>query len=117
VSGNHNAHTDTFGVTSPQKSAEFAEATTWPHQDNLLGLFNPNAVAIPIVVQFLNAHGGTTQQTYIVAPFAHAYVDVGKVAPNSQLGLLAVSSYPFVALDRQEVGDGAGAMITLGTQS
>jgi hypothetical protein len=117
VNGNHQGHTDSFGVTSPQKSAEFASATTWPHQDNLLALFNPNAVAIPIVVQFLNAHGGTQQQTYVVAPFAHAYVDVGKVVPNSQLGLLAVSSYPFVAMDRQEANDGAAQMTSLGTQS
>jgi hypothetical protein len=117
VNGNHNAHSDTFGVTTPSKQGEFAAATTWQGQDNYLGLFNPNAAAIPIVVQYLDAHGHTMQQTYIVAPFAHAYVDIGKSRPNSQLGLLAVSSYPFVALDRQESTNGMLGMTSLGTQS
>jgi hypothetical protein len=117
VNGNHNAHADTFGVTAPNRQGEFAVATTVSGQDNYLGLFNPNATAIPVVVQYLDAHGRTMQQTYIVAPFAHAYVDVGRARPNSQLGLLAVSSYPFVALDRQESTNGVLGMTSLGTQS
>lgn len=117
VTGGHDAHTDTFGVTSPQKTAEFATATTWSHQNNRLALFNPNAAAVPVVVQFLTTHGKTSQKNYIVAPYAHAYIDIGGEVPNSQIGLLAVSGYTIVALDRQLVNDGAGAMITLGTQS
>jgi hypothetical protein len=117
VTGIHDAHTDSFGVTSPQKTAEFAEVTTWAHQDNQLALFNPNLSPIPVVVQFLNAHGTTTEQTYIIAPLSHQIVDVGHVVPNAQLGLLAASNDGFVAIDRQMINDGAGGMTSLGTQS
>jgi len=42
VGGNHDAHTDSFGVPTPLKSWQFAEATTWAGQDNILDVFNPN---------------------------------------------------------------------------
>ena len=113
---NHAQNTDSFGVTIPQKSAQFAEASTVPGQDNLLSVFNPNLAPIPVVVQFLNAHGGRTEQTYVIAPFAHTIVDVGRVVPNAQLGLLVASNDPFVALDRQIIFNGSGAMTTIGTQ-
>jgi hypothetical protein len=113
---NHAQNTDSYGVTVPGTSAQFANATTWPGQDNLLSIFNPNLTPIPVVVQYLNTRGGTTQQTYVIAPFAHVMIDVGKVLPNAQLGLLVASNDPFVALDRQVIFNGSGAMTTVGTQ-
>jgi hypothetical protein len=68
-------------------------------------------------VQFLNARGGRAEQTYVIPPFAHYVVGVGKVMPNTQLGLLVASDQPFVALDRQVIFNGAGAMTIVGTQS
>ncbi|PZS00661.1 MAG: hypothetical protein DLM70_13330, partial [Chloroflexi bacterium] len=117
VAGNHDAHTEIFGVSTPMKSWQFAEATTWAGQDNLLDVFNPNLAPIPVVVQFLNANGSRTQRTYIVSPLAHRRVDVGSVVPNSQLGLLVASNDPFVPLDRQLINNGAGAMTSPGTGS
>lgn len=117
VNGNHNAGTDTFGVTAPQKTAEFAEATTWSGQDNLLAIFNPNMEPAPVVVEYLTAHGTTEQQTYVVEPLAHQFIDVGKVVHNSQLGIMVASSVPVVTLDRQLMSNGLGAMTSLGTQS
>lgn len=114
---NHAQNTDSFGVTAPQKSVQFAVASTWPGQDNLLSVFNPNLAPIPVVVQFLNARGGRAEQTYVIPPFAHQIVDVGRVMPNAQLGLLVASNDPFVALDRQIMFNGSGADTTIGTQS
>jgi hypothetical protein len=113
---NHAQNTDSYGVTTPQRVAQFAAVSTWPGQDNLLSLFNPNLAPIPVVVQYLNARGGRTQQTVEVPPFAHDIIDVGKVMPNAQLGLLVASNDPFVALDRQIIFNGSGAMTTIGTQ-
>jgi hypothetical protein len=113
---NHAQNTDTYGVTAPQTSVQFAVASTVPSQDNLLSVFNPNLTPIPVVVQFLNSRGGRTQRTYQIPPFAHDIIDVGQVVPNAQLGLLVASNDPFVALDRQIIFNGSGAMTTIGTQ-
>jgi hypothetical protein len=109
----HNASTDTFGVPAPGKSWAFAAVNTNGRQDALT-LFNPSVMEIPVVVQFMDASGQVTNRTYIVGPFSQTRVDVGSVAPNSQLGIVATSNYPFVALNRTLFNGGMGSMSSPG---
>jgi hypothetical protein len=113
----HNASTDTFGVAAPGKTWEFAAASTWAGQNDRLSLFNPGLQSIQITVHYMNTSGQMIQRSYVVAPLSHQMVDVSGVMPNAQLGILASSSQPFVALNRQLVNGGAGAMTSTGFHS
>jgi hypothetical protein len=112
--GMHDASTDTLGIPTPAKSFAFAFANTGGGQGDRLSLFNPNLTSIPVVVQFMTSGGQVSSRTYVVSPLAHLAVDVGSVAPNAQLGLVAASNDPFVALNRAWYGNGSGAMTSTG---
>ena len=107
----HNASTDSFGVSSPAKSWGFAAVDTVSALGarDVLQLFNPSLLAEPIVVQFMTASGGVTQRTYVVGPLGQQTIDVGSVVPNAELGIVATSNDPFVALNRLIVNNGLGA--------
>lgn len=105
----HNASTDTFGAPSPARTWVFAFANTGGSQSDVLTLFNPNPVPIPVVVDFMTSSGGTVERTYIVGPLAHRRVYVDSVEPNAQLGLVVASNYPFVALNRASFNHGLGS--------
>jgi hypothetical protein len=79
-----------------------------------LCLFNPNLVPAPIVVQFITTAGSVTGRTYLVGPLQYQVVDVGSVEPNAQLGLMAASSYEFVALNRYSFNHGRGGATSPG---
>ncbi|MBV9281944.1 MAG: hypothetical protein JOZ41_17840, partial [Chloroflexi bacterium] len=110
----HDASTDTFGAASPGKSWAFAAVNTGGGQSDVLSLFNPSLNPIPVVVQFITASGGVTQRTYVVAPLAHVRVDVGSVVPNAQLGIVAASNDPFVALNRAFANNGLASDTSIG---
>ncbi|MDQ3901702.1 MAG: hypothetical protein M3319_15115 [Actinomycetota bacterium] len=112
----HDASTDTFGVPTAAKSWAFAAANTMAanREADALELFNPNLVPVPIVVQFMTAAGALTERTYVVAPMSHRHVDVGSIQPNAQLGLMAASNYPFVALNQSFFNNRLGSMTSPG---
>jgi len=114
----HDASTDTFGVPSPGKAWLFAavNTSTANGSGDTLDLFNPNLTSIPIVVQFMTASGSVSERTFVVGPLYHQYIDVGSVAPNAQLGIVAASNYPFVALNRAKFNFGHGADTSPGIQ-
>jgi hypothetical protein len=113
----HDASTDSFGAPAPARSWAFAAASTWYGRSSadILDLFNPSLTPVPIVVQFINASGTVTSRTYVVSPLSHEIVDVASVMPNAQLGLVATSDLPFVALNRMSINIGAGADTSRGT--
>jgi hypothetical protein len=113
----HDASTDTFAVAAPARTWEFAAANTSVGQDDRLSLFNPSLTTIAVAVQYMNTAGGVTQRSYTVAPLSHQIVDVASAMPNAQLGIMAVSNQPFVALNRQIFNGGAGAMTSTGFHS
>lgn len=115
----HNAATDAFGVTAPAKTWQFPATNTLSSagEGDVLSLFNPNLVPVPIVVQFITASGSVSQRTVVVAPLSHQRIDVGSIVPNQQLGIVAASNYPFVALNRGTFNNGQGAMTSEGIAS
>jgi hypothetical protein len=116
ANGKHDASTDTFGTAGPTKSWTFASVDTsngLAARDSI-ALFNPSLVALPVVVQFMTTSGAITARTYVVGPMAQRMVDVGSVVPNAQLGIVATSSSPFVAMNRQSIGNGRGALTSTG---
>jgi hypothetical protein len=115
----HDAATDTFGVATPAKSWVFAAVNTSSSggDADVLDLFNPNLSALPIVVQFLRADGSVSARTYVVGPLSHVRVDVGSVVPNAQLGVVAASNQPFVALNRSSFNNGRGSATSTGIPS
>ncbi len=112
----HNQSTDTFGAIAPAKIWSFAAVDTAGGAQDQLDLFNPSLLPEPIVVQFITSSGGVTNRTYIVNPLSHQAVDVGSVEPNQQLGLVAASSEPFVALNRYTFNNGQGSATSIGTR-
>lgn len=113
----HNQSTDTFGVPTPFKTWTFSAANTTSGQRDDLDLFNPSLSPIPIVVQFMTGGGHIVTRTYVVGPLAHQYVDVTSVMPNQQMGIVASSSVPFVAMNRYTFNNGTGAATDPGVQS
>jgi 5-hydroxyisourate hydrolase-like protein (transthyretin family) len=115
----HNASTDVFGVAAPAKTWSFPIADTLSSlgAGDVLNLFNPNLAPAPIVVQFMTSSGQVVQRTYVVAPLAHQRIDVASVVPNAQLGIVAASNYPFVALNRSTIDNGRGADTSEGIRS
>lgn len=112
----HDVSTDTFGVAAPAKTWMFAAANTSTAggATDILDLFNPNMTSIPIVVQFMSASGTVSERKFVVGPLYHQYVDVGSVLPNAQLGIVAASDYPFVALNRARFNFGRGGDTSTG---
>jgi len=115
----NDASTDTFGVPVAAKSWAFAAVNTSSSggQGDVLTLFNPSLVPVPIVVQFMTASGATAQRTYVVGPLNHQRIDVSSVEPNSQLGIVAASNDPFVAMNRGFFDNGLGSMTSTGIHS
>jgi hypothetical protein len=113
---NHDASTDTFGATVPARSWSFAAGNTIAARGDgdVLDLFNPGLTVIPVAVQFMSTTGEVINRTYLVGPLAHQPIDVGSVAPNRQLGIVAASSAPFVALNRYSFNHGLGADTSAG---
>jgi hypothetical protein len=111
----HDAATDSFGVPTPAKAWAFAAVNT-NGQGDTLALFNPSMTTVPVVVQFMTSSGAVTQRTYMVPPLNHVQVDAGSVVPNTQLGLVASSSFPFVALNQSVSNDGLAGMASSGIQ-
>jgi 5-hydroxyisourate hydrolase-like protein (transthyretin family) len=107
----HDAATDSFGVPAAARSWAFAAASTSYVRSSadVLDLFNPSLAPVPVVVQFIDASGKVTSRTYVVSPLSHQIVDVGSVMPNADLGLVATSDQPFVALNRMSINNGRGA--------
>jgi len=116
VGGKHNASTDSFGVPSPAKSWGFAAADTSNARgaSDYLVLFNPGMVPAPVVVQIMSTSGHTIQRTYVVGPLYHQRIDIGSLAPNQQVGIVATSSVPFTALNRNLFNHGTGSAISAG---
>lgn len=110
----HDASTDTFGATAPAKTWMFAAVGTTNGSNDMLALFNPSLVAEPIVVQFITRAGQATQKTYVVSPLGHQIVDVGSVEPNQQLGIVAASSDPFIALNQYRFNGNQGSATSIG---
>jgi hypothetical protein len=52
----------------------------------------------------------------VVGPLQHLAVDVGNVQPNAELGLVAASNLPFVALNWYTYRYGAGTGTSPGIQ-
>lgn len=119
VASTHDASTDTFGTSSPAKSWMFAAVNTVAAsgQSDYLDLFNPGSSVIPIAVQFMDASGRVVGRTYLVGPLSHERIDVGSVMPNDQLGIVAASSAPFVALNRYRFNNGLGADTSAGIRA
>jgi hypothetical protein len=119
VASTHDASTDTFGTFAPAKSWTFAavNTNTVSGQSDYLDLFNPGSSVIPIAVQFMDTSGRVVGRTYLVGPLSHQRVDVGSIMPNSQLGIVAASSAPFVALNRYRFNNGLGADTSIGIRS
>ena len=113
---NHDASTDTFGVTSAAKSWTFAAVNTSAARGEAdgLDLFNPGLVPIPVVVQFMTTSGGVIQRTYVINPLNHQHVDVGSVVPSAELGIVAASNSPFIALNRASFFNGSGSSTSTG---
>jgi hypothetical protein len=110
----HDASTDSIGTSAPAKTWGFAAVNTTAGDTDGLDLFNPSLTPSPIVVQFMTASGTVIQRTYVVAPLAHQHVDVTSVVPNAQLGIVASSSQPFVAMNHLTFNNGAGAATSHG---
>ncbi|GAC1470722.1 MAG: hypothetical protein PVSMB7_21780 [Chloroflexota bacterium] len=113
----HDASTDTFGVPAAARSWGFAAVNTLNARGDsaVLNLFNPSLTAIPVVVQFMTTSGQIVQRTYVVAPLAHQRVDVGSVVPNAQLGIVASSDYPFIAMNRDYTNNHLGSLTSMGS--
>ncbi len=109
----HNASTDTFGVSSPAKSWAFASVNTSSGVDSL-SLFNPNLTALPITVQYMRVGGQTVNRTYIVGPLSHQRINVDSIVPGAELGIVATSNQPFVALNRATFNAGNGSATSAG---
>ncbi|GAC1467369.1 MAG: hypothetical protein NVS2B16_17260 [Chloroflexota bacterium] len=109
------ASTDTFGVPAA-RTWSFAAVNTLTSggQADVLNLFNPNLVPVPIVVQFMSGTGSVAQRTYVVGPLNHQRVDVGSVEPNAQLGIVAASSDPFIALNQGFFNNHLGSVTSTG---
>lgn len=105
----HNASTDSFGDAAPGKSWGFAAVSTAGGQSDVLDLFNPGSSPIAVVVQFMTTSGKTAQRSYVIGSQNHLRVDVGSVFPNAQLGMVAASNAPFVALNRAIFNNGLGS--------
>ncbi len=116
VGSGHNASTDSMGVPGAAKSWAFAAVNTTAGSADGLDLFNPSLTPAPIVVQFMTASGTVVQRTYVVSPLAHRHVDVTSVMPNAQLGMVASSSQPFVAMNRLFFNNRAGSATSHGVQ-
>lgn len=118
LGSNHNDSTDTFGAVSPAKSWMFAAVNTVTSagDSDYLSLFNPALVQIPVAVNFYTTAGKVVTRTYTIAPFAHIRINVGRVVPNAQAGVVAASNYPFVALNRGFLTGGAGSFTTGGVR-
>ncbi len=116
VGARHESSTDTFGTSLPQKSWSFptANTSTAAGEGDILELFNPNLVPIPVAVDFITTNGATTVRTFIVGPLNHQHIDVAAILPNAQLGLVAASNYPFAALNRGSFNSGAGGFTDSG---
>lgn len=112
----HNASTDTFGAPGPARTWEFAASNTSSSgsEGDVLTLFNPNLLMVPIVVQFMTSTGQVIQRTYVVGPLYFQRIAVGSVIPNGQFGIVAASNYPFVALNRYWFNFGRGADTSTG---
>jgi hypothetical protein len=112
----HDASTAAFGTTTPGKSWAFAaaDASAAQGEQDHLNLFNPNLTPIPVVVEFMDAGGHTTSRTYVVGPMAHHRIDVGSVVPGAQVGIVATSNSPFVALNRYSFNGGRAAGVSTG---
>jgi hypothetical protein len=115
----HDAATDAFGVPAPAKTWMFAAVNTSGAggQGDTLALFNPNLTVAPIVVQFMTSSGQVAERTYVVGPLYHERIQVGSAVPNAQLGIVAASNYPFVALNRYWFNSGRGADTSIGVRS
>jgi hypothetical protein len=112
----HDQSTDTVGTSVPVKSWTFGaiNVSAAGGESNTLDLFNPNLVPVPIAVHFMTAQGAQSQRTLVLGPLYHQHVDIGRLLPNTQLGLIAASGYPFVALDRGTFNFGAGGFADSG---
>lgn len=110
----HNESTDTFGAPSPAKAWMFAAVNTTNGASDTLALFNPSLLPEPIVVQFITASGHVSQRTYVVAPLSHQTIYVASVEPNQQLGIVAASSQPFVALNQGRFNGDRGSDSSIG---
>jgi hypothetical protein len=112
----HGASTDAFGVPAPSRSWMWAAANTSSARGEAdsLDLFNPGKEVAPVVVHLLSASGGVETRTYVIGPRYHQRIDVGKVVPDAQLGIVAASSRPFVAMNRLSFSGGKGAATSVG---
>lgn len=113
VGKNHDQSTDTFGVSAPNKTWDFAAVNTTSGDHDALDLFNPNLLPVPVVVQFMS-NAGITTRTYVVNPLSHTSVDVNSVMPNAQIGIVAASNSPVVVLNRYTFNNGLGSATSSG---
>lgn len=111
----HHVATDAFGVHQPATSWAFAAAGTTLGQQDTLNIFNPGLATMAVSVKFMTAGGQVVQRTYTVGPLAHVGINVGSVAPNSQLGIVTAASAPFVAYNVYTFNYGNGGGASAGT--
>jgi len=69
----------------------------------------------PALVVLVALGLGKQLEPYVVAPLAHQRVDVGSVVPNAQLGIVASSDYPFIAMNRDYTNNHLGSLTSMGS--
>lgn len=118
VGRRHDNTTDVFGMPAPVRSTSFAAIGTRTDmgEADAIDVFNPSAVPVASVVEFVTASGASTQQTVITGPRARTIVDVGEAVSNVQLGAVLVSGSPVVALNRYSIDKGIAGDTSVGLQ-